>query len=394
MKKRKLVDTSRQKFNCVPRIAHLVTTLGNGGMENLVVEWTRLRNQFAKDSTFIYCLDKPGELAVKVEDKCIHAFKADRQIFPWDRNAVAELRRELISKKIDIIHSHNLSAMQYGAFASLRTYLKHVYTEHGGYTAMRTFKNRLRLSLLSLFTNRIVAVSTDTASNLRKFYWILPKRIQIITNGVRKHPLFSFEEIERLKEKFCISKDAFVIGSVSNLTKRKAWDRFLPVFRDLTLHFFSRSYPRDFILILVGDGPEKKNLENLALNLGISEKVRFVGYQSEPRIFLNLMDVFVLASYGEGLSIALMEAMAAGLPAIVTDVGDNSDLITISVGGIVLPKSVADWMPTIKDFLLYSDRLKEIGKFGKDHVLSSRSFEINAQNYENLYKSLMLDNYY
>jgi glycosyltransferase involved in cell wall biosynthesis len=90
-------------------------------------------------------------------------------------------------------------------------------------------------------------------------------------------------------------------------------------------------------LIVVGDGPDRQRLEALARELGIAEAVHFVGFQAQPRLFLDLADLFVLASAREGFGLVLVEAMFAGLPVVATAVGGIPNVIADGTTGILVP---------------------------------------------------------
>ena len=92
-----------------------------------------------------------------------------------------------------------------------------------------------------------------------------------------------------------------------------------------------------FRLDIVGDGPSRPELESLRAELGLGEAVAFRGYQEDVRPFLSAADFFVLSSISEGISIALLEAMAAGLPAVATDVGGNREVILQGETGLLTP---------------------------------------------------------
>lgn len=87
---------------------------------------------------------------------------------------------------------------------------------------------------------------------------------------------------------------------------------------------------KDMILLIVGDGRQKQNLQELAQQLGVQEQVRFLGYRTDVKELLKAADCFVFPSYQEGLPGALMEAMAAGLPCIASKIRGNIDALTDS----------------------------------------------------------------
>jgi glycosyltransferase involved in cell wall biosynthesis len=89
------------------------------------------------------------------------------------------------------------------------------------------------------------------------------------------------------------------------------------------------------VLIMVGDGDERENIEQLVNELGIADKVIFTGYNPNPQHYLALMDVYLLSSFSEGTSMTLLEAMSLGKACIVTDAGGNAEIIQHNVNGLV-----------------------------------------------------------
>jgi glycosyltransferase involved in cell wall biosynthesis len=101
-------------------------------------------------------------------------------------------------------------------------------------------------------------------------------------------------------------------------------------------------------LLLVGDGPERSALVQQAKDMGLTDQVVFAGYQTDVAPFYDAMDLFVLPSRDEGLSVALLEAMSSGVPVAVTDVGANREVIEDRKCGILLPDDETGWADVIR----------------------------------------------
>lgn len=401
----------------MPTVIHLVISLAHGGLEQLVVNWTNKRNRRRPGSTFICCLDEPGELADQVEGNAVFCVDAKRERFPWDVFAVRRLHRLLMATsdanqhpafRIQIVHSHNLAAQQYALPATLGTNVKHVYTQHGANIHNQGFKDRLRSRMLSWFTDRIVAVSDSTAETMAGKQKIPRDTTTVIPNGVSPHPAYSREEIDALRKKLGIPENAFTIGSVGRLAHVKGYDRLLRAFAsvvrdqisgEVQKQTFNIQHPTSNVerekastpmLLLVGDGPEREALETQAKNLGLRDHVIFAGYQREPREFLEIMDLFVLPSRSEGLSIALLEAMAADCVVMVTDVGENREVIDNGNAGFLLPNDDAEWAAVIRRQMTEGGRrtAKEKAERGKRRVEERFSLEATLEAYETVYHEL------
>jgi len=190
---------------------------------------------------------------------------------------------------------------------------------------------------MALFTPSIVAISEATKDALVKYEFIPRHKIQVIYNGIA--PLSRDEtEVLRVREELGIPPEAFVVGTVSRLDPVKNQQMMLKAFKE-----FLDKCP-DSYLLMVGDGPDKSELVELAERLHIANRTLFTGFIKAPVHHLAAMDVFLLSSHTEGTSMTLLEAMSLGVPAVATRVGGNPEIIEDSVTGILTePNEVASF---------------------------------------------------
>ena len=130
-----------------------------------------------------------------------------------------------------------------------------------------------------------------------------------------------------------LENDDFVCIAMGDLIKRKNYEmalRGIALCKNPKIHY-----------LICGNGPEKNNLQDLAKNLGIREQVHFLGYRTDIKELLAISDCFLFTSLQEGLPRSLMEAMASGLPCIISDIRGNRDLIINNVNGYLI-KSIED----------------------------------------------------
>lgn len=168
----------------------------------------------------------------------------------------------------------------------------------------------------------IVAQSSNTKKNAIKYY--NPDRdIQIIP---LPYEPFSFEKISR--NDLGMNDDIFYVISTGRLVKRKGFDFLLK----------SLAKVNKVHALIIGDGPEKNNLQELAISLGLLDRVHFLGFVTEEKKFqyLSQSDVYILSSVHEGFGIVLQEAMQIGLPIISTDNGGQIDLINENENGYLI----------------------------------------------------------
>ncbi len=368
------------------KVAHLVISLNNGGLENLVCLWANERNNKHPRSTFVICLDEFGELSSRINADSLFCADAKRSKFPYDRAAVNRMQNFLQKNGIQLIHSHNLTAHQYGVLCSKKANTKHIQTLHGFNLHGDNWKNRLRGSMLSKLTPMHTAVSQNVATWAQKNYRIPDKKIEVIQNSVQAHNPTDPEELRGIRSALNIDETSLILGSTGRLAHVKGWDLFFPVFKKLISNF-----PDTRIhLVLVGDGSEKTRLESLADELGIADQVHLAGFQQNCTPYYDLFDLFIMPSRSEGLSVALLEAMAAGCPCIVTTVGEHTRIIQESMGGDLLePDKTTHWENTIAPFIKYSEKRSAAGMHAQQYVSKHYMLEQTMQAYEGLYNQLV-----
>jgi glycosyltransferase involved in cell wall biosynthesis len=133
-----------------------------------------------------------------------------------------------------------------------------------------------------------------------------------------------------------IDSDEFLLVSIARLSEQKAIDVLLLAMARVWQHGIRCK------CIIVGDGPLRKQLSEQAFALGLSGNVFFAGFQEDVRPYLQAANAFVLTSRNEGLPLALLEAMASGLPCIVTNVGGNAEVLTHRVQGLIVSPGSVD----------------------------------------------------
>ncbi|MBL4576423.1 MAG: glycosyltransferase [Opitutaceae bacterium] len=135
--------------------------------------------------------------------------------------------------------------------------------------------------------------------------------------------------VAALREKLGISQDTIILGTIARLDPIKNHSMMLEAFA-LVLKEHANT-----VLIIVGDGEERNNIESKIKQLGLKGQVILPGYEPQPQHYLALMDIFLLSSLSEGTSMTLLEAMALGKPCVATDAGGNPEIVTDQLSGYV-----------------------------------------------------------
>jgi L-malate glycosyltransferase len=314
----------------IGRVLQVVLRMTPGGTEHLVLEiCKRVRNQF---EVTVCCLDDEGEWASDLRAAGIDVVALHRKpgFRPGIGRRIAALAAE---RNIDLLHCHQYSPFVYGWIAAhLNRRLKLVYTEHGRLSdAPPSWKRRLVNPVLSRFDGSIVAVSRELRD-----YMIASRfagdRVSVIHNGI--DPGAPPTLLDRLRARRALKVDdrAFVVMAVARLDPVKDFPTLIDAFAAVRAQI-----PRAR-LVIVGDGPERARLEQCAARPDVAGSVDLIGYRAGVRQLLPAADVYVSSSISEGVSITILEAMAANIPVVATAVGGTPEVLpTADAGGVLVP---------------------------------------------------------
>jgi glycosyltransferase involved in cell wall biosynthesis len=239
--------------------------------------------------------------------------------------------------------------------------------------------------LRSLFASKIAAQNTDM---LRDFFsgWAFRKKTRLIHRGVDVNKFSpNAQRGERpQREPGC---DETVVGTVSHMVPVKGHPTLLRAFSKL---------PGKTKLLIAGkpmDAKYHKELISLTRTLGLEQRVTFVGNVSDVPAFLADLDIFVLPTWDkwrrEGCPVALLEAMASGLPCVATSIPGSKDIIQDGVNGMLVPPSDADALSRALNGLLKEKSLRlRFGREARQTAVSSLSIEREVRRHEDMYNSL------
>lgn len=290
-----------------------------------------------------------------------------------------------------IVHTHTSKAGFVGRLAAKLAGIPIIiHTVHG--FAFHEKSNPLFLYIFSSL-ERLASHWCDkivTVSNFHKEWALRLKicskdKIVAIPNGINKERIIPTLSKEEVLRELRLSQDMFIILTVGRLAPQKGIEYLL---RATPLIKFQIDKP--FKILIVGEGPLRRRLENLAQKLDISENVLFLGFRSDIGNILNIADIVVLPSLREGLSIALLEAMAAGKVIITTSIGSNKEVIENGVSGILVPlKDSVILAKAILGVLNNKELALRLGENAQNRYMKYYTEEKMLQKYMGLYFELV-----
>jgi glycosyltransferase involved in cell wall biosynthesis len=287
----------------------------------------------------------------------------------------------LKKEKIVIVQTHFIDSNRVGILAGRLAGVKTVIStrRNQGYwhTRIGLFLQKRLNPLVDLF----LANSDDTREWASRTEGIPPEKIRVIHNALNLRPfeILGEEERSEYRKRFEIPSNAKVVGIVANLRPVKRIDVFLHAARIVLNEFHGTRF------IVVGEGPERKGLEELSREVGLDRAVLFLGRRQDIPSILNMLDIGVLSSQSESFSNALMEYLAAGLPVVCTDVGGCRELVCDGRNGFVVPngdpKALAGGILNI----LRNPNCVTSGEANRRIVKEKFSMEAILRSYEDLY---------
>jgi glycosyltransferase involved in cell wall biosynthesis len=313
------------------RVAHLIESDGPGGAERVVVQLaTALQSAGAYNVVFLPA-DGEGWLAGELAGSgvAIEYFKIER---PVSTRCASGLVQAFRRHRVAVAHSHEFTMAVYGAWASWRVGVPHVITMHGSHYYGARLRRRLAMRAAIAASRHIVAVSDPLARAISHDLGVRRSRVAVLPNGVR----YTAPELITLRDELRLSPDDRLVVAVGNLYPVKGHHHLIDAAallaeRHPTLH-----------VAIAGRGDLAESLRAQARDRGIDHRVHLLGLRSDVAAVLAAADVFVLPSLSEGLPLALLEAMWAGLPIVASNVGEVAvALCDGEVGELVEPGDAA-----------------------------------------------------
>lgn len=279
--------------------------------------------------------------------------------------AYRQLKQLITDNQYDIIFCHEPVGGAMGRLAGHACGCKVIYMAHGfhfykGAPAKASIYYAVE-KYLSRLTDCLITINQEDYEASLKFHakrYVLMSGIGVDTSKFKYHPQPSY-----LRNELKLSDQTMILLSVGELIARKNHEsviRALPQLQNADIHY-----------VIAGDGELDQYLKELVNQVGVSNRVHFLGYRTDINQLCNASDIFVMPSFQEGLSVALMEAMSCGLPVIASRIRGNVDLIVEGKGGILVsPDQLGEYADAIKDLTANAAKRGSFGAFNRQAVKS------------------------
>lgn len=348
------------------RVIHVSLGLGVGGMEKLLVEFARHADRKRFDLQFV-SLTAGGEAAEQIERLGwqVTALGQQSGITPATSMRLTQLFRQ---SKARIVHTHNTKPMLYAVPAAHWVGVGTIIHTRHGQRHGATRRQNMLFNLVAGWADRIVSVSSDSTELARR-QGLAIEKLATIHNGI---DLSLFPAMLP-----CPSGPVVFVGRLSP-------EKDVPTL--LRAAAIAAGAEPSFRLVLAGAGPCLSELQSLAGQLGIAHRVEFLGHRTDVAAILAGAGLFVLSSVTEGLSLALLEAMASGLPVVATAVGGNAEAAIDGRTGLLVPpgspEALAEAMLTL---YRQPDLARRMGAAGRQRVEADFDSRRMVAQYESLY---------
>ncbi len=313
------------------KVCHILDNLNVGGLEKIAIDIILNLKGYEHQ---MWCLKQKGAMAEVLEARgvLVREFNFEGAL---SVSAVAMLVKELKKEHFSIIHSHGLFPSVWARIAAIlaKVPIRIVHC-HSTYYGLY-LRERIRLWALSYYTTAIIAVSDAAKKSLVEYIRIPDSKIKVIYNGIEDISRDKVFLRQKARVQLGLNPDDFVIGCLGRLVEMKGQRYLLDAMVDVR-----KRHPSCKCLI-IGDGPQQKELLRQITKLGLEDGVFLLGMRGDVPELLSAIDLVVSSSIlKEGLPLVLVEAAAMALPLIATNIGGSPEVVKDQVNGfIVEPKN-------------------------------------------------------
>lgn len=382
-------------------VLRLIARLNVGGPAIQVVNLTKRLEAHGYRTVLLRGQEGPQEgsmdhLAEQLGVRPVRVAGLQRELGLHDLRALLDVMRWIRRVRPRVLHTHTAKAGAIGRIAVLlsprhrpdvivHTFHGHVFKGEFSPRKSRVFARIERL--LARGTTRVVAVSQEVRQDLIDLGVADPDRVEVVRLGFDLSP-FAERDDEReqiraaTRERLGIPADARVVTVIARVVKVKRIDRFIDMASRL-------SDIDDAYFLVAGDGDRRAELETSPAAVALGERLVWAGFERDIAAICFASDVVALTSDNEGTPVCLIEAQAAGLPVVTTDVGGVATVVDHGRSGTIVGEDAGELADAVRTYLEDSQLARESGRRGREHVLARFGIDRLVRDIADLYGRLL-----
>jgi sugar transferase (PEP-CTERM/EpsH1 system associated) len=366
-----------------PKILFCIWALEAGGAERFLVELVRRVPRDRFDAKVV-CLARKGAWAGEVESAGIEVICLDKKT-GLDLTIVPRLKALFRRERPDLVNTHLWTADLWARLGAVLSGVPHIVVTEQNVDVWKTWYHRLIDRLLFRRTDKVICVSDQVRDFYRDVLRVPAAKLEVIPNAIDLEGPPAPPGARPLREEVGAGADDFVFLCAARLHPQKAH----PVLFEAARSVADRG-GRRFKIALAGEGSLRADLEARVRALGLETVVHFLGFRSDVRALLPQADAFVLPSLYEGLPLSVLEAMAAGVPVVVTRVGGNPGIVDDGRNGLLVPAGDAPALAEAMGRIVDDAKLaRTLGEEGRRRVAERHDIERVAERTYRLFGDLL-----
>jgi L-malate glycosyltransferase len=366
-----------------PKVLFCIWALEAGGAERFLVELARRVPRDRFDAKVV-CLARKGPWAREVESSGIEVLSLGKKT-GFDPRIVGRLMALFRRERPDVVNTHLWTADVWARLAAVLAAVPRIVVTEQNVDVWKKWYHRAIDRLLFLRTDKVICVSEQVREFYRDVLGVPEGKLEVIPNAISLSPPAVAPGARSLRDEIGAAADDFVFLCAARLHPQKA---HVVLFQAARL-LLDREVPA-FRIALAGEGSLRPELEQRARALGLSDRVHFLGFRNDVRALLPQADAFVLPSHYEGLPLSVLEAMAAGVPVVVTRVGGNPGIVEDGRNGSMVEPGDAPGLAGALERLLQDRPFgRALGEEGRRRVAERHDIERVAARTYALFEELL-----
>lgn len=367
------------------KVLHIQKVSSIAGSENHLLTLLPLLKEYGYIIEILIFTEKKQSSDLFVEKMKAKGIKTERFIIEnkhFNPSLIPRLVKKIKQEKYDLVHTHLIHADLYGMIAAKIAGVKAIVSSrHNDNAFRRKFPWNLLINLNTKLADHLICISESLKQFSMKYEGTPEQKISVIYYGFKPQnkPINS-----NLKKEFNWSEEITIIGIVARLIEQKGHSTLLKAMSQILPEFPPTK------LVIIGDGTLRQSLEEYSKKLGINKQTHFLGYHQNAAEMMHDFDIFVHPSRWEGFGLVFLEAMAAKLPIIATNVSAIPEIVEDKTTGLLVPKDDEKALvKAISKLLSNPDLAKNMGEKGKKRLENYFTVDIMTQKIANLYEQLL-----